>query len=217
MEAPRDITVPVGSTQTLRAILSAALRRLLNDLGRVGRTSPEVLRGLRAQLADSPGPAFAALRRPNVGVLVRTLRERGPDAALAARLGPTLVAELWAAGGTLPALTFESPSVACLGAGRVLPGGAVTIADDYDAVRGVFTDGDLRRSLQEHGSGVVRKTLSELGFTEEPITIDADSLLYDAMSLFEQSHVDTIIVVDDGKPVGIIDIQDIVSKDLFGG
>ncbi len=95
--------------------------------------------------------------------------------------------------------------------------GAVTIAADDGGVRGVFTDGDLRRSLQEHGSGVVQKSLSELGFTESPITIEADSLLYDAMSMFEKSHVDTIIVVDDGKPVGIIDIQDIVSKDLFGG
>ncbi len=95
--------------------------------------------------------------------------------------------------------------------------GAVTITDDSGGVKGVFTDGDLRRSLQEHGSGVVKKALSELGFTENPITIEAGSLLYDAMSMFEKSHVDTIIVVDDGKPVGIIDIQDIVSKDLFGG
>lgn len=129
MDAPRDITVPVESTDTLRTILSASLRRLLNDLGRVGRATPEVLRALKTQLASSPGPAFAALRRPNVGVLVRTLRDRGPDARLSARLGPTLAAELWAAGASLPPLTFESPSVACLGAGRVLPGGVVTIAE----------------------------------------------------------------------------------------
>ena len=95
--------------------------------------------------------------------------------------------------------------------------GAVTIEGDDGGVKGVFTDGDLRRNLQEHGSGVVQKSLAELGFTEDPITIDAHSLLYDAMAMFEKSHVDTIIVVDDGKPVGIIDIQDIVSKDLFGG
>ena len=54
------------------------------------------------------------------------------------------------------------------------------------------------------------------GFSENPVTIDAGALLYDAMSKFEESHVDTIIVVDGGKPVGIIDIQDVVSPDLFG-
>ncbi len=95
--------------------------------------------------------------------------------------------------------------------------GAVTIVDGNGGVRGVFTDGDLRRNLQENGSGVAKKTLAELGFSENPITIAAGALLYDAMAQFEKSHVDTIIVVDDDKPIGIIDIQDIVSKDLFGG
>lgn len=94
--------------------------------------------------------------------------------------------------------------------------GAVTIAGDDGGVLGVFTDGDLRRSLQSHGSDIVNKSLGDLGFSKDPITIEAGSLLYDAMSKFEESHVDTIIVVDDGKPVGIIDIQDIVSPDLFG-
>jgi len=95
--------------------------------------------------------------------------------------------------------------------------GAVTIVDSNGSVRGVFTDGDLRRNLQEHGSGVARKSLGELGFSEDPITIAAGSLLYDAMGLFEKSHVDTIIAVEDDKPIGILDIQDIVSQDMFGG
>ena len=99
----------------------------------------------------------------------------------------------------------------------ILPDCAVTIVDDNGAVKGVFTDGDLRRNLQEHGSGVAKMSLGDLGFSENPITIAAGALLYDAMSRFEQSHVDTIIVVEDDKPIGIVDIQDIVSKDLFGG
>ena len=94
--------------------------------------------------------------------------------------------------------------------------GAVTIAGDDGGVLGVFTDGDLRRNLQSHGSGITDKTLGELGFSENPITIEAGALLYDAMGRFEESHVDTIVVVDNGKPVGILDIQDIVSQDLFG-
>jgi TalC/MipB family fructose-6-phosphate aldolase len=95
--------------------------------------------------------------------------------------------------------------------------GAITLVDDNGGVLGVFTDGDLRRNLQEHGPEVVTKTLADLGFSTDPITIAADALLYDAMGLFEKSHVDTIIVIDKDKPVGILDIQDIVSRDLFGG
>jgi CBS domain-containing protein len=63
----------------------------------------------------------------------------------------------------------------------------------------------------------VKKSLGDLGFSGTPITIAADALLYDAMALFEKSHVDTIVVVENDKPVGIVDIQDIVSRDLFGG
>jgi TalC/MipB family fructose-6-phosphate aldolase len=94
--------------------------------------------------------------------------------------------------------------------------GAVTVVDDSGDVQGVFTDGDLRRSLQSHGSDITSKTLGDLGFSENPITIDSNALLFDAMSKFEESQVDTIVVIDKGKPVGILDIQDIISQDLFG-
>lgn len=94
--------------------------------------------------------------------------------------------------------------------------GAVTLVDEGGSVLGVFTDGDLRRKLQESGAEVVQRTLGDLGFSKKPITIAADALLYDAMSKFEATHVDTIVVVDNGKPVGILDIQDILSQDLFG-
>lgn len=94
--------------------------------------------------------------------------------------------------------------------------GAITVVGDSGEVLGVFTDGDLRRNLQSHGSDITDKTLGELGFSEKPITIDADALLYDAMSQFNQSHVDTIVVVENDRPIGILDIQDIVSPDLFG-
>ncbi|MCH7538749.1 MAG: CBS domain-containing protein [Proteobacteria bacterium] len=94
--------------------------------------------------------------------------------------------------------------------------GAVTLVDDSGDLLGVFTDGDLRRNLQSHGSDITNKSLGDLGFSENPITIESDALLYDAMSRFEESQVDTIVVVENGKPVGILDIQDVVSKDLFG-
>lgn len=94
--------------------------------------------------------------------------------------------------------------------------GAITVVSDSGEVLGVFTDGDLRRNLQSHGSSITDKTLGELGFSKNPITINADALLYDAMASFDESHVDTIVVVDKGRPVGILDIQDIVSPDLFG-
>lgn len=94
--------------------------------------------------------------------------------------------------------------------------GAVTLVDDDGDVLGVFTDGDLRRKLQEQGSEVVGRTLGDLGFSENPVTISHDALLNDAVEIFEKSQVDTIVVLGDGKPVGILDIQDIVHLGVLG-
>ena len=88
--------------------------------------------------------------------------------------------------------------------------GAVTLADDKKGVVGVFTDGDLRRKIQELGAEVIDMTLDKVGFSQNPVSISADALLYDAVAKFEESKVDTIIVLDGEKPIGILDIQDVV-------
>jgi predicted transcriptional regulator len=88
--------------------------------------------------------------------------------------------------------------------------GAVTLADGKGKVVGVFTDGDLRRKLQELGADVIDMTLDKVGFSKNPVSISADALLYDAVAKFEESKVDTIIALDGEKPIGILDIQDVV-------
>lgn len=94
--------------------------------------------------------------------------------------------------------------------------GAVTLIDDSGGVAGVFTDGDLRRKLQDQGSDIINSTLGDLGFSENPVTISDDALLNDAVAKFEETQVDTIIVLSEDKPIGILDIQDIVKLGLLG-
>lgn len=88
--------------------------------------------------------------------------------------------------------------------------GAVTLADGKGKVVGVFTDGDLRRKIQEMGAEVIDMTLDKVGYSENPVSISADALLYEAVKVFEDSKVDTIIALDGDKPIGILDIQDVV-------
>jgi TalC/MipB family fructose-6-phosphate aldolase len=88
--------------------------------------------------------------------------------------------------------------------------GAVTLVDDKGRVAGIFTDGDLRRKIQESGSEVIDMTLDKVGFSKNPISISADALLFDAVAKFEESKVDTIIALDGDEPIGILDIQDLV-------
>ncbi|HEY8430482.1 MAG TPA: HEXXH motif-containing putative peptide modification protein [Sandaracinaceae bacterium] len=129
---PRDLTLP-ESTETVRAVMSGALRRLAKDLARLRpRTAPDVARALDAarraflaELAREPGRAFAILRRPNVGAALRVLRERPDDGDVAIALACTLAVELAAAGAELEPIRFpRTPErVVCLGGRFVLPGG----------------------------------------------------------------------------------------------
>ena len=94
--------------------------------------------------------------------------------------------------------------------------GLVTLTDESGALVGVFTDGDLRRRLQEGGRSILDKTIREIGYSKQPITVGRFSLLDEAVRLFEKNQVDSIVVVDDGKPVGVLDIQDLVRQGILG-
>jgi transaldolase len=85
--------------------------------------------------------------------------------------------------------------------------GSITITKDNKVV-GVFTDGDLRRKLQESGREILTKKIGEFQY-KEPISIDADALLNEAADIFKKTKVDTILVTEGGKPVGMLDIQDL--------
>jgi signal-transduction protein with cAMP-binding, CBS, and nucleotidyltransferase domain len=85
--------------------------------------------------------------------------------------------------------------------------GAVTVTKSDGSIKGVFTDGGLRKLIGEKGRDVLNKKLSDLDY-REPITIDGNVLLNEANSIFKKTNVDTIVVTDGGKPVGMLDIQD---------
>jgi TalC/MipB family fructose-6-phosphate aldolase len=94
--------------------------------------------------------------------------------------------------------------------------GVVTLVDGKGDVAGVFTDGDLRRKLQAHGRQILDQTLGAIGFSTNPVTIDRESLLNEAVKIFKQREVDSIVVVDGRKPAGILDVQDLIKLGLLG-
>jgi TalC/MipB family fructose-6-phosphate aldolase len=94
--------------------------------------------------------------------------------------------------------------------------GAVSLVDDSGNLAGIFTDGDIRRKLLKEGREVLDKKMSELGFTQNPLTINSDALLYEAVNIFKERPVDNIIVLENNIPIGILDIQDFVQLGLIG-
>ncbi|NJO91841.1 MAG: CBS domain-containing protein [Chloroflexia bacterium] len=86
--------------------------------------------------------------------------------------------------------------------------GCIIVANGGEQAKGVFTDGDLRRLLQKGGKDVLQKKMSDLEYNT-PLSVDANELLFKASELFKTHKVDNLMVTEDGKPIGLLDIQDL--------
>ena len=86
--------------------------------------------------------------------------------------------------------------------------GCITVVNDDGSLKGVFTDGDLRRLLQKDGQDILSKKVGSLEY-KAPISVDANALLNEAQGIFKKNSVDTILVTENGKPFGMLDIQDL--------
>jgi transaldolase len=94
--------------------------------------------------------------------------------------------------------------------------GAVTLIDEHGQLTGIFTDGDVRRRLQENGQRILDEPVGEVSITSDPVTVNADAPLADAVRIFGEYKVDNILVLQDNLPVGMLDVQDLVKLGLMG-
>jgi len=89
--------------------------------------------------------------------------------------------------------------------------GAVILMDDNGKVSGIFSDGDLRRAVTDDADGsALKRPIAQL-MTRNPKRVSQDDLASEAMAIMRQYRIDELPVVDgDDKPVGLIDVQDLV-------
>jgi len=88
--------------------------------------------------------------------------------------------------------------------------GAVMLVDDDGGLCGLFTDSDLARLLEQHREGQLDRPIAE-AMTQSPLTIDGDALLQHAVDLLSSKKISELPVVDDdGRPIGLIDITDVI-------
>ncbi len=77
-------------------------------------------------------------------------------------------------------------------------------------LRGIITDGDLRRML-EKGDGFTALTATDI-MCESPKTINIDALAYDALALMESNNISQLIVMDGQQYKGIVHIHEIIKE-----
>ncbi len=91
--------------------------------------------------------------------------------------------------------------------------GAVNVVNGRGKLTGFFTDGDLRRRL-EQGQGFLRRTIKEV-MTRNPKVIRKGSLAAEAYNILKVNKIDQLPVVDEkGVPIGILDVQDLLEVGL---
>jgi arabinose-5-phosphate isomerase len=95
--------------------------------------------------------------------------------------------------------------------------GCILVADEENNLLGLFTDGDLRRTLQKMGGEVLGTLMRDL-MTVNPKSIDPDVLAWDAMKFMESDYRHRIMmlpVIDkDNKVQGLLHLHDIIQSGL---
>lgn len=88
--------------------------------------------------------------------------------------------------------------------------GAALVIDADGKLRGIFTDGDVRRLLETGEMKHLHAPVSQF-MGDHPKFIRPDALIEEAQRLLQEHHIDQVPVLDDDmRPVGLIDVQDLL-------
>ncbi len=140
-----------------------------------------------------------------------------PGGSLGAKLMTVEQSMMFKHGEKLPIIEVTDTIEQLLaGTGDVKRHGAVMVVDKAGKLAGIITDGDIRRLMTKHGRGCFELKVGDV-MTANCKNIRADALAAEATAIFHKFRIDELPVVDaDRKPVGMIDVQDIVTIKVVG-
>jgi arabinose-5-phosphate isomerase len=94
--------------------------------------------------------------------------------------------------------------------------GCVLVADESKRLQGIFTDGDLRRSLQKIGTVALDKKVEDL-MSVKPVCVDKKTLAYEAkkaMQKEDNSWINVVPVVEDQQVIGLLRLHDLIKAGI---
>lgn len=90
--------------------------------------------------------------------------------------------------------------------------GAAAVIEN-GSLKGIVTDGDLRRMLMRHPN-IETVKVSDI-MTKNPTTVERTSLVADALNIMQHKEISVLPVMDNGKYVGMIHIHDIIKEGII--
>ena len=87
--------------------------------------------------------------------------------------------------------------------------GCVVILDKDKKIKGIITDGDLRRSIAKIDINKKATTIMK----SKPIVATSDLLISSAIVLMNKYSITSLIVASQNKPIGIVNLKKCLEND----
>jgi arabinose-5-phosphate isomerase len=150
------------------------------------------------------GDCLAMALLDSKGFTARDFKALHPGGQLGARL--KFVSDLMHKGDRLPLTAADAVMTEAIVVMTEKALGCLGVVDDNGFLKGIITDGDLRRHM---GDGLLSRRVQEI-MTPAPKTVSPDLLASAALEMINSSKITTLFVVENGRPVGIIHIHDLL-------
>lgn len=173
-----------------------------------------------ATLAMGDALALCVSRRRQFGV--EDFQKVHPGGALGRQLMAVVDAMRFRVGENLPLVhrdmtVGEAYRRADIEAPGVRRAGALLVVDGPGKLCGIFTDADLRRLMLRDGDRALGEPIHAV-MTANPRRLGPGALVRDAVQLVRELRIDEIPVVDrENVPIGLIDVQDLITLKVIEG
>ena len=158
------------------------------------------------------GDALAVAVSLRKGFKAEDFAELHPGGKLGKQLAK--VRDLMHTGENIPAVKPETPMADVIFEMSSKKLGMTTVQEDGN-LRGVISDGDLRRLLEREGGAALSKTAGE-AMNRNPRTIAAGELAARALAILEERKITSLVVTDGtGTVEGVVHLHDLWGVELI--
>lgn len=237
MVAPSDVVIAIsysGETTELNGLLISLKKRGTTIIAMTGgrastlARASDIVLNIRVPMEACPlglaptasttatlalGDALAVVLLKRKQFQAADFRENHPGGSLGERL-KVQVSEVMLQGEAIPSVKKGTPAVSAVEVLNRENLGAVLIVDGACRIKGIITDGDVRRAMVE-GLALSTTKVEEL-MTVDPITIRGDVQAVDALSIMQQHEITILPIVGEGSElIGILHLHDLLGKGEF--
>lgn len=122
--------------------------------------------------------------------------------------------ELMRTDDAIPKVSIDADLSSCLIEMSSKRLGMTTIVDSDDKLIGIYTDGDLRRSLDKNID--IHKTKIADVMSTNSKTISIGTLAYEALRIMEEHEITSLVILDENdKVIGVVHLHDILKAGVM--